>query len=326
MFPAPNTKCGVDVPTGVPACAEGDACEAPAVRARNDAREAVCAILVTFRPPPEVLMNIRQVREQVQSLIVVDNGSGRSSVAMLRGTSAEQRFLLIENKDNLGIAAALNIGIKEAAIQGYRWVILFDQDSRATPGFIDKMFAGMRVLPDGDKVAIFCPRYIDRASGRPMPSTTLADGSLAVARSSGSLMPMWVFERCGWFIEEMVIDQVDYEYCLRVRSFGYRIIECEAVLLHTLGKPKVHRLLGRRLFATTNHSAARRYYLVRNRVWLSRKHLMSNPRWCLEAGFATLKECAKIALVEDYRWSKLRYTFLGVRDGLIGRMGKTVEL
>jgi len=160
-----------------------------------------------------------------------------------------------------------------------------------------------------------------------MPPFLCRGNAPEVARTSGSLMPMWAFEECGWFREELFIDQVDFEYCLRLRARGYQIAECEgATLLHTLGAPKIYSLFGRRLFGTTNHSAARRYYLARNRIWLLKKYWGLYPYWCAAACIATLKESLRILLVEDGRWSKLGRTALGVRDGLLGRMGKRVEI
>jgi rhamnosyltransferase len=289
--------------------------------------EPVCAVVVTFHPGHDVLRNLALVMAQAQRLVVVDNGSGAASLKMLREASAERGFALIENRSNLGIAAALNRGVRQALAEGYGWVVLFDQDSTVGGGFLDAMFWQLDRDPRRGRVAVVCPRYVDRDSGRLMIATRTRDGEIAVARTSGSLMPAWVFAECGWFVEELLIDQVDYEYCLRLRSRGYLIAECAgATLRHTLGAPSVHRLFGVRLFGTTNHSAARRYYLVRNRMWMLRRYWGEFPRWCVDACVATVKESVKILLVEDCRWSKLRHTALGVRDGVLGRMGKTVEL
>jgi rhamnosyltransferase len=288
----------------------------------------VCAVVVTFNPALETLANLELLLEQVEALVVVDNGSRVECLDAVRRLSEARGFGLLENEVNLGIAAALNRGARYAIANGFRWVALFDQDSAVTPGFFAAMFEGVETHRRRDKVAIFCPRYVDRESGRDMAPAKYGRGSgLLVGRTSGSLMRAPVFEECGWFVEEMVIDQVDFEYCLRVRRRGYEIAECRgATLVHTLGAPQVLRLFGVRLFGTTNHSAARRYYLARNRTWLLKKYWVLYPRWCSGLCVLTLKESAKILIVEDRRWSKLGHILLGLRDGAIGRMGMTVKL
>jgi rhamnosyltransferase len=287
----------------------------------------ICAIVVTFHPGSDVLGHIAVTSRQVERLIVVDNGSAGHTLEDLRSDSYLHSYVLIENGANLGIACALNVGIRHAIALGYGWVLLLDQDSVLTAGFLEAMLHGVEARQDRDHIAIFIPRYFDRSSGEEMRPDRDRAGKLLVARTSGSLMAAWVFEECGWFVEELVIDQVDYEFSLRVRSRGYGIAECpEAMLLHSLGSPAVHRVFGRRIFGTTNHSAARRYYLARNRTWLLKRYWSAYPRWCAELCVLTLKESLKILVVEDRRWSKLGHTLLGLRDGVAGRMGMTMKL
>jgi rhamnosyltransferase len=75
-------------------------------------------------------------------------------------------------------------------------------------------------------------------------------------------------------------------------------------------------------FKPTNHSAARRYYMSRNRVVLYRKYFRRFPRWILQSMNESLRETAKCLLGEQDRARKLRSFLLGTWDGLTGRMGK----
>src|SRR5271170_8159208 len=99
----------------------------------------VCALIITFRPPVEVPGNLAKARLQVQGMVVVDNGSSSAALAPLLRASQELEFTLIENGANLGVAAALNVGVRWARAQGYKWVALFDQDSTVSDGFISAM-------------------------------------------------------------------------------------------------------------------------------------------------------------------------------------------
>ena len=290
-------------------------------------KKSVCAVVVTYHPDAAVLDNLAVIRPQVQGLVVVDNGSSEEKLNRLRLAALEMEFTLIENGDNLGIAAGLNIGVKWAQSEDYTWVAMFDQDSTAPPAFIDTMRRAYDTNRRGDRAALLVPRYIDSRLGHPLPANYAANGSLQVAMTSGSLMPVAIFSQEGSFEESFFIDGVDYEYCLRLRSRGYSVEECtEAVLLHAPADFTECRLNGSRLFLTSNYSAERRYYRDRNTIWMMRKYCTRYPVFFLSALTSSLKDCLKILLAENDKRRKVFHMALGVRDGLLGRMGKTVQL
>jgi rhamnosyltransferase len=288
---------------------------------------SVCGVIVTFRPRTEDLDNFASLRPQVQGLVVVDNGSSVEKRDLLHEASRKWDFTLIENGANLGIATALNVGIRWAQTQGYGWVALFDQDSIVPPGFIGTMLRSYDANPRRDRTALLVPRYIESRLGIPVPAIYAADGSLQVAMTSGSLMPISLFSQEGWFEERLFIDGVDYEYCLRLRCNGYSIEECtDAVLLHSPANFTAYKMNGRILFSTSNYSAGRRYYRDRNTIWMIRKYWTKYPMFFLGSMFNSFKDGVKILLAEDNKRQKVCYMALGVFDGMLGRMGKTVEL
>jgi rhamnosyltransferase len=288
---------------------------------------SVCGVIVTFRPRSEDLENFAKLRPQVQGLVVVDNGSPEETLTILQTASRACDFALIENGDNLGIATALNIGVKWAQSEGHRWVALFDQDSTPPPTFIDTMLRAYDTSPRRDRIALLVPRYIDSRRGIPLPAVYAEDGSLQVAMTSGSLMPISIVSQEGWFEDSFFIGGVDYEYCLRLRSSGYSVEECaDAVLLHAPADFRECWVNGVRLFATSNYSAGRRYYRERNTIWMIKKYWKSYPAFLAGMLSDSLKDGVKILLAETEKRRKVYYMALGVRDGLLGRMGRTVEL
>ena len=290
-------------------------------------KKSVCAVVVTYRPDDGVLDNLAAIRPQVQGLVVVDNGSSEEKRNRLRLAAREMEFTLIENGDNLGIAAALNIGAKWAQSERYRWVALFDQDSTAPPTFIDTMLRAYESSPRRDRIGLLVPRYIDSRRGIPISAIYAKDGSLQVAMTSGSLMPISIFSHEGWFEDSFFIGAVDYEYCLRLRSIGYSVEECaDAVLLHAPADFTECKVNGVRLFSTSNYSAGRRYYRERNTIWMIKKYWARYPAFFVGMLSDSAKDSVKILLAETGKRKKVYYMVLGVRDGLLGRMGKTVEL
>ncbi|MEW5791480.1 MAG: glycosyltransferase family 2 protein [Pseudomonadota bacterium] len=288
----------------------------------------ICGIIVTYNPGSYILQNVNRLCEQVDEVVIVDNGSSTTAKELLHALDGQGTIKLIFNPENLGIAAALNIGLNYALSHGYEWAATFDQDSRVTAGMLQTML-GVAAELELDQVAILAPRYRDQSTGRitSYAKTDLVsreDGysELVTTITSGNLVNLKAFRKIGPFKEDLFIDYVDNEYCLRCGVMGYKIYEIfSAVLEHNLGVPSQHQFLGKRP-VTTNHSPLRRYYIFRNRVYVYKQYFGSHPSWVVRDISASLKEALKIVLFEENRRKKLKSIFRGIGHGMIGRFGK----
>jgi rhamnosyltransferase len=284
--------------------------------------ERTSAIVVTFHPQSEYLENLAKIRAQVDLLIVVDNGSHESELARIRFASRELEFKLIANGDNLGIAAALNIGVREAQKEGCRWVALFDQDSVVTEGYIATMIAEFRTCSQRRKIMQIIPRYLDPETGKEWAVSEFEDGGVFLTITSGSLFSMEAFERCGLFREDLFIYCVDDDYSLRIRKNGFYIgVTRNAVLLHQSGHPTSHKLFGMTI-TTKNYRPEVRYYYARNKVWILRLYAKFFPRLIVPTLREFLTIPLKIALLEDAPWEKIKFFIRGLADGIVGRVGR----
>src|SRR5258708_9540632 len=164
--------------------------------------QSVCAVIVTYHPSAGMFENIPKVLAQAQGLVVVDNGSNSDEIEPLRVASSTLGFHLIENGDNLGIAEALNQGIRWATSQGFPWTILFDQDTGSTDGFIRQMFVVWEFHPDRERLGSIHPKYVDPETGVESPVRRASDGGPVFSLTSGALMPTWIFDKIGWFASE----------------------------------------------------------------------------------------------------------------------------
>jgi rhamnosyltransferase len=285
-----------------------------------------CAVVVTYHPDADALENLRAVRPQVECLVVVDNGSSAAELSMLREAGLALGFDLIENETNLGIATALNSGVRHAQALHKEWIFLFDQDSRVTDGFVSTMLDAFSNSASGDRLAILVPRYIDSRFGHVLPSQGDEGVHQQAATTSGSLTPARVFDRAGMFLDELFIDGVDYEYSLRVRSLGMVIDECPAAqLLHSPGTPSYHSLFGLKRFQVANYSPLRRYYQERNMILITRRYWRRFMPFLLGQITISLIDFIKILIAEDDKWRKCRFFFRGIIDGLRNRTGKLPE-
>jgi rhamnosyltransferase len=153
------------------------------------------------------------------------------------------------------------------------------------------------------------------------PGDALAK-EVATVVTSGSLVSLQIAASLGPFREELFIDFVDDEYCLRARSKGFKILLIpEPLAVHALGSPKFRRLPWRTI-GTSNHAALRRYYMTRNHVVLVKEYAFREPGWVLRSLYARMKSFLLLLLFDDDRLLKMRFMWRGLIDGIAGRMGE----
>lgn len=283
---------------------------------------SVCAVMVTFNPGAELIANVSVLSRQVDGIVIVDNASSGAALDRIRELQEHSSYKVIRNDSNLGVAGALNIGLRVALEERYEWIVTFDQDSTVTEGYIDAMLDAAR---NAERVGIVCPRYRDRHSMRELPMPRTKSGDLLTTMTSGSMVHRTTIETAGWFDERLYIDSVDTEYGLRLRSMGLRLIQAEkAELLHSVGRLVGHWWLGRN-FWTTNHSAGRRYYMTRNRLFIFSRY----PReidWIRRDLRSMAGEIFGIVMFEENKLRKLYLIARGMIDGLRGKWGAQVPL
>jgi rhamnosyltransferase len=283
----------------------------------------ICSIVVTYHPTQQTEASIRKILEQGSAVVVVDNGSRAEELLPLKTFENVTCFHLLKNDENLGIAEALNQGIHWASEQNFSWVALFDQDSEITERYFSMMTHTWEAHPHRDRVVSLHPRYKEAESNAEPIVIRASDGGPMVSITSGSLMPIWIFDRIGFFASDYFIDEVDTEFCLRIRNAGYLLADSrDATLMHAVGAPKSASILGFR-FRPTHHSPIRRYYMTRNRIATFRKYFFSFPVWMLRSMYVGLKDTAKSLIGEADRGRKLRAVVLGSWDGWTGKTGKT---
>ena len=101
----------------------------------------VACIIVSYNPDRGIEKCFNSLINQVDKMFIVDNGSNGDRIKILKElkNSNANKVDLILNNENLGIATALNVGIKKALNEGYDWVITMDQDSKANDNMIEKI-------------------------------------------------------------------------------------------------------------------------------------------------------------------------------------------
>src|SRR5256885_11781923 len=103
--------------------------------------EPICAIVITRDPDDGFAERLRILATQVSLTVVVDNGSSHEKRPMIRSAASSVEAELIQNEANMGIAAALNRGIRVAEARGFRWALTMDQDTEANHELVARLRA-----------------------------------------------------------------------------------------------------------------------------------------------------------------------------------------
>jgi GT2 family glycosyltransferase len=188
----------------------------------RDRTPGIAAVVVLYHPAEDVLDNVDSYRGQVDTVIAVDNTESpdRRLVQGLESRGVDYVSL----GGNRGIAVALNEGCRRARDLGYDWVITFDQDSTATPGMVARLSATVELeQPLARRIAIVAPVW-QQVGGLPA-ATAPGCLDLDVALTSGSLTRQSALAELGGFREDLFIDRVDNEFCLRARRRGWRVVQ-----------------------------------------------------------------------------------------------------
>lgn len=292
---------------------------------------SVCAVLVTYHPDADFPARLARVASQVGATVVVDNGSSELELGMLRhavGTAAvgaAAATTLIGNSENLGIARALNIGVRHAQARGHSWALLLDQDTLVDTDMVERLLSIQATCLTA-RVAAIGSRFRDTRGRTAEPIRLTAEGEhweeVESVITSGCLLSLRAYGLVGPFRDDFFIDYVDTEFCFRARAAGFRIIETLAPLMsHTVGAPTLHTVFGSKTW-TSNHSAERRYYIARNNTVLLREYgTFGRGPWLWKSITRSFKLTKRIAFFETDKAGKIAAVWQGWRDALRGRMG-----
>lgn len=136
--------------------------------------------------------------------------------------------------------------------------------------------------------------------------------------TSATLTNILAWKDVGGFDEELFVDGVDKDFCFRLRKKGYYVlVDCNICLLHELGNLRCRRILGHTIYVT-NHSANRRYFMIRNSIYIRRKLGIGRP------AIIYFKNLFKIVVFEGNKMEKIKSMNKGLADGMKNKMGRVL--
>ncbi len=254
--------------------------------------ERILAIVVSYNPDCVPLaLSLAELEQQGCHCVVVDNGS-ENLVEIESLVSDLSSTLLLAQKQNLGLGAAHNLGIRYAAENNYDYVLILDQDSVALESMVANLVRAHKRKSLSNNVSAVGVTYLNSDNGS--ESFFVRFGILKFSRyycrdkdvdecieadfliSSGSLISLTSIESIGEMDEGLFIDHVDTEWFLRARASGFKAYGvCNARMQHGLGEDTHVVSFGGRRRNVPQHKPFRYYYIFRNSVLLYKRRYAS---------------------------------------------------
>ena len=270
--------------------------------------------VVLYNPDDTVKANILSYTALAKKIYLIDNST--CVVDWIDELRKHANIEYLSMHGNQGIAAALNTGARQAIKDGAEFLMTMDQDSRFSPDvfkvYIDEAW---KIFMGNDKVAV-CGINYDGYSQKTNSDVEVADEVI----TSGMIIRLDVMKKVGFFIEELFIDYVDYEYCYRIRKNGYvcmMINKCK--LQHQIGGMNPIVKYGIHFKNHNEHNSVRQYYMARNAIYVIAKYPLQGIKWIKNL----IKAPIKILLVEDYKTKKYKAI---LKDSLMEYKGNMVLL
>jgi rhamnosyltransferase len=282
--------------------------------------QKLLGVVVIYNPKSGVIQNILTYLPKVHTLLIIDN-SEPSSKSVLEPLLIDfkDKIEYLSNAENEGIAKPLNQAAEYGVKNNFDWLLTMDQDSFFHSGHLDRL-TGFIKQNDTSRIGIIAPfHHTPKAT---LPTFKDPFSEVRMTMTSGNLLHLDAFKKCGPFNETLFIDSVDHEYCLRLRKKGFKIIRVnDAILDHQLGEIVYKKFLFLKV-KLTNHSAQRRYYIARNRLYVIFKYAFFDFKFFRRELKQYFIDFLKVIFFESGKTKKLFQIFLGTFHFLTGVSGK----
>lgn len=276
----------------------------------------ICAGIITYNPTlTDVSTCLEALCNQVERVIIVDNAS-KNVKSLQEVVSKYANVTLVKNSQNIGFAKALTQVFKWAKSQGFNWVLTLNDDSVVPSNMISeykKILENQGSLVNqknakNSKIAIVCSLLKNRLDGTILHSKCHEDECI----TSGSLTSVEAWAKIGGFDEWLEIDGVDFDFSRRLVRAGWKIVECQNVIMeHQIGKARSINLIIKHPIVW-NHNANRKYYIARNMQVVDYKMGTYSYAKSLRA---VVRDMIFVALWEKNKFAKILAMIRGFKDG-----------
>lgn len=284
---------------------------------------STAAIVFLYNYDEKCIENIKSYANQVDIVYAFDNTEQNKKNQQYQESLGKIKNLeYIDGQGNQGLSYAINHVAKICLDKGIDWLITFDQDSKVQKDMLQVMKKFIITYKYTNKIGIICPTIKNLKLKYAQPVYEYSYHYRII--QSGALHNLKAYLAIDGYDENLFIDQVDYDYCVRLRANEYQIVKLNsAILEHNVADNEVELkyIHGRKIYVN-KFSPMRYYYIFRNSMYCIKKHQDTDRVFC-----ADLKRDKKILFqtlrYDDNKLKKIKAIILAIIDYYTENMGKS---
>ena len=273
----------------------------------------ILATIILYEPNFETLNKFLSVINHSAEVLLLDN-SLKSNKSLISNFTHYHFF-----SKNKGLAYAKNFAIDYAKKNNFTHITFFDQDSNIDKDF----FFELSKIIKNNNDDIFGPNILDIKNKKYLPlgqinsffkkndSEDFIKKKVDHIISSGMTVKLSVFEKKGIFNDQLFIDYVDYEWCLRKKNL-YKIYVYKCLILHHSIGNKIIKFFKLNIYI---HDNKRTFYQIRNIFWILRLNEIKRSIILKEILVLITHKLLALFFVKK-KLEYLGYVFKGFKDGL----------
>ena len=274
----------------------------------------LAGVVTLYNPTDEDINNISTYIDDIDRLYIVDNTEGHDNKSRIPDN---KKIKYIFNNNNIGVAAALNMGALLAKEEGYKYLLTNDQDTTFNKGVLPKL-KELIYNTDMTIIGIVTPWHNTKLLDE-KPKEKYSDPHDVM--TSGNIINLDIYDKIGGFKDFLFIDGIDLEYCMNLHKSGYKILRVNDLEIdHNLGDLCYKNFFGRPYYCS-NHTAIRRYYIMRNYQYIYDMYKDYDLKFCKELAHQR-HNIIGVILFEKDKIKKLKMYYRGYRDYKKGIKGK----
>lgn len=271
--------------------------------------------VILYHPDNKIINSVIEYIHQVDILIVWDN-TELANLSTLSVFKSIPNVILRQTGENLGIAKALNQCAMIAIGNKCKYLLTMDQDSNVSENMISSL---VKVAESSNSIGLVTPVHRNRFYTSEPDDVNVIE--VKVAKASGNLINLNIWEKCKGFNEKYFIDYVDIEYCWRLRLNHYTILQDNSIRMpHSEANLSRRNFFFRKVFPY-NNSPIRMYYKTRNLIYLVQEYHRLLPHEVKHEISVYMRNLLKLLLFEDQKYLKLKMIFKGVIAAFTNKSG-----